>query len=333
MSKVLVFSRDPGPTNYLIALLEALAHSGDANEAAGILALRSAIGGSNFDVHIAARGPALALWRASGESPVPWCGRTESDAADLIKKTSANFVVTGSSDIDEPADHALWLAARKFSVESHVIIEHPANLDSRFRNGQGERLWPSWIYVPNKTFVERVEAIGGSSDRIRIVGELHHTRIKHLAANLRDSDIEALRNSWGANIGTRVFLFASECVLEMRSAGCASSYDEFSVLDKLLIDLGRGVSPDGRNIDLEDLLVIIRPHPRDTIGKYDAYMTHFGARPRILVSEEGSPELAILSADLIVGMNSSFLYEALELNRPVLSLTGHQLSSGKGRAG
>jgi hypothetical protein len=65
-------------------------------------------------------------------------------------------------------------------------------------------------------------------------------------------------------------------------------------------------------------MVVIRPHPRDTLGKYDRYRR--AAAPGVIVSDQGAPLEAILAADLVLGMDSALLFEARTLGRPALSL-------------
>jgi hypothetical protein len=79
--------------------------------------------------------------------------------------------------------------------------------------------------------------------------------------------------------------------------------------------------------------VLVRPHPRDREGKYDATIARHSGPPRVVVSADGSPDAVLLAADLVTGMNSSLLYEALALGREAISLTDHELSAGKSAAG
>jgi hypothetical protein len=118
----------------------------------------------------------------------------------------------------------------------------------------------------------------------------------------------------------------------MSLLGFKTTYSEVEVLDTMLSGLARGELPDGESIDIAQLVVVIRPHPRDVEGKYDGVISKWGSSVRVIVSADGSPDLAILAADLTVGMNSSLLYEAVALGRPALSLTGHDILASKSTA-
>jgi hypothetical protein len=328
MSSLLVFSRDPGPTNQLVAVVEQLTEPPAANEPSGLVALRAATASVIGRVQIASRGPGIDMWRESGREVSVWEGLDEHAAMELIVQCGAGAVLTGTSDVDEPADRALWRAARARAIASHVVLDHPANLAQRFRDADGTLVLPDWLYVTDDMFAERLAVAGVPRERIRLIGDLHHARLRRLAADVTAAEVREMREMWGASPATTVVMFVSECGREMVRAGRPTHYDEIEALERLFDELRRGKLPDGGAIDPTSLLVIVRPHPRDAAGKYDGLIA---ARrtPRAVVSAQGSPHVALIASDLVVGMNSSLLYEALEIGRPVWSLTGHDLSAGK----
>lgn len=328
---VLVFSRDPGPTNLLIALVERLSSAASEDELEGIATLRQKIDRSHAT--IMARDPGVRMWQQAGFSPTSWRDRSKEAARRLLLDSEAAFVLTGSSDVDEFGDRDLWQAARSLGLESHVVIDHPANLRTRFNDREGNPLWPDYLYVADYDFAERLVKIGHERSRVRVIGDLHHARLKRRAVDVKDADIANLRRGWGADEKTHVILFASECAREMLIAGCPSQYDEIAVLEDLLGTLENGETPGPVRANPDDVLVVIRPHPRDAAGKYDEIASGYAGCLRVIVSGEAGVELAILSSDVVVGMNSSFLYEAYELKRPVVSLTGHIIADGKSCAG
>ena len=280
-------------------------------------------------LRISARSPGDRIWLAAGHTPMLWEGRDARAADALLDETGAGLALTGTSDIDEPGDRLLWLAARRRGIPAHAMLDHPANLSQRFRCDDGTVVYPDWIYAPDAIFAERLAEARVPRDRIRIIGDLHHMRVARLAARRTPGDIVALRGAWGAKPGDSVLLFASECVREMKAKGRPSPYDEMTVLEELLRSLARAERPDGATIDPAATLVVIRPHPRDADGKYESVVHASSGKPRVVTSTAGSADLALMAADFVVGMNSSLLYEAVAIGRPVASLTGHNLSAGK----
>jgi len=328
-----MFSRDPGPTNQLIAAIELLRASAVGDEPAGVVALRAATRVAMGDVRVVTRPQSVAAWHAAGFDPEIWEGRAEPAAMELLIRNEVIVLLTGTSDIDELGDRALWRGARKLGIESHALLDHPANAAKRFTDADGSVVYPDWLYVPDDVFAHRLTAADVPRHQIRITGELHHARLRRLASRHTADEIARLRRRWGAGPGDEVVLFASECAREMAAAGRPSPYDEMDVLQRLLRQITAGERPGGGSLDPNSALIIVRMHPRDQAGKYDALVAAHPRPPAVIVNNDGTPDLALAAADLIVGMNSSLLYEGLELRRPVVSLTGHDIAAGKSSAG
>ncbi len=331
MSTLLVFSRDPGPTNELIATLDALSHPEMYRGNPGLEAL-AAVRGFQLPPRIVTRPPGDRFWIGAGYSVELWDGKDEQAALHLLKDSGVLTVITGTSDLDEPGDRALWAAARSLGIETHAVLDHPAGLVERFRNPDGSMSWPDWLYVSDELFARRLGEIGALPERIRLIGDLHHLRLKRIAEGRAKDEIASLREKWGARQSDYVLLFVSECTAEMTLYGYKSTYVETEVLDGMLCSLQEGRAPWGETADPSSLLVIVRAHPRDKKDKYRAVIERWRTKLRINANVEGEPDLAILAADITVGMNSSMLYEANLLGRKAVSLTGHDILSGKSRA-
>lgn len=332
MSVTLIFSRDPGPTNYLIAVVERLKKAALPGDAAGLTALRHAVGGELKQLVIAARNPGEQMWIASGFPAQTWTGADDAAASELITTSRATVVLTGTSDIDEPGNHSLWRACERLGIESHAVLDHPSGMDRRFHEPDGSVALPSWIYVPDEVFAKRAEAGGLPGEKIRIIGDLHHERLQELAASRAPGAVEELRGRWGADSKNYVILFVSECGREMAAVGRRTGYDEVEILDDLLREIALGILPDGRTIAPARARVVVRSHPRDQPGKYDQVVAAHRDKCSVVITTEGKSDVALAAADLVVGMGSSMLYEAVALGRPAISLVGIDLSVNKSLA-
>jgi hypothetical protein len=328
MTGVLIFSRDPGATNHLIAVMERLKMAPQGKEAEGLVALRNAISDRLPAVVIAVRPEAAPLWAAAGYPTQLWEGSDEEAAIDLIRQSHADVVLTGTSDIDEQRNHLLWRGAKVVCAETHVVLDHPAGLDQRFRSDTNELVLPDWIYVSDDVLRQRAEAAGVPADKIRIVGDLHLERLRRRDAARTKEDVASLRAVWGVGPADFAVLFVSECAREMKALGRSSGFDEVALLAELLQKLRDGELPPGRPAN-GTASVVIRPHPRDAAGKYDQVVGLHGGVPRVIVSSEGDSDTAVSAADFVVGMDSSLLYEAHALGRPVHSMIGKDLSRRK----
>ena len=326
MASVLFFARDPGPANQVAAAWHLCAEAGPLTPA-GAEKFRADLAPVAAARFALARGPAVsALARAgiASESvpdafgvPGPRAAR-EAAAVSFLRARNVGAVVTGTSDVDEDLDRVLWAAARSAGIESHVFLDHPANLAARFREASGETLFPDKLYAPDEGYRAVLAAAGVDFPGLRIAGTIHENR---LAAG-RSAAFAArgqLRALWGATDSDRVVLFASECGREMEAVGRKAPYDEIVELVKYTESLTRN-GEDAKTI------LVVRPHPRDVAGKYDAWSKAPPATLRRVVSAAGAPAEAILAADLVVGMDSTMLREARVLGRAHLSVVGAALA-------
>jgi len=326
MSSALFFARDPGPANQVAAAWHLCAEAGPLTPE-GAEMFRADLAPFTAERFAIARGPAIsALSRAGIEServadsfgaPGPRVARVKA-AVSFLRARKVGVVVTGTSDVDEDLDRVLWAAARSAGIESHVFLDHPANLAARFRDASGEFVFPDKLYAPDEGYRAVLAAAGVEFPGLRVAGMIHENRLAagRAAAFAARGRLRAL---WGATDSDRVVLFVSECGREMEAVGRKAPYDEIVELTKYAESLAR--SGEGTKV-----ILVVRPHPRDVTGKYDAWIEAAPATLRRVVSAAGAPEEAILAADLVVGMDSTMLREARVLGRAYLSVVGAVLS-------
>jgi hypothetical protein len=330
MKSLVVFSRDPGATQQLIAMLEALAGALAPGDAPGLAAIRAETKAVVGNVRVFARPPGDNIWRRSGFVPVAWSGCEDAAAATLLREANAGALLTGTSDINERGDPVLWRAARAAAIPSHVVLDQRVNLARRFIHTDGGVIHPDWVYVPDFHYAKLLAEAGVPSDRIRISGNIHMARLARLYASLSEAQIADQRKCWQVQDRRRIILFVSECGREMVKAGRPMPYDEIVVLENLMSALEATGHPAGAGEGVDAISVVVRPHPRDSVNKYQRYG---GRRPSgldIVVSTAGEPVVAIAAADIVVGMNSSLLHEAKAVGRPAMSLTGDPLADEPG---
>jgi hypothetical protein len=316
--KVLFFSRDPGATNQLVAVHERLCSSSPSDTLA-ITALwdRLSLSGNNRpQAVIVGKKYALDVWRAAG---IQAEDGAETTPQELIEQDIA-LVVTGTDDIDEPDTVLLWQAAQRNGIPVAVFLDNLVNLETRFRTQDGELITPDLIFVLDQLSSAELTVAGMPPSHIQITENLHLKRLKRIANDHQDAR-KNIRATWHVGDGTKVILFASENTAEMAAHGRTAPYDEHAILGALMADLAQGKTVGGLQTGQDEVTVIIRPHPRDTAGKYDASVST--TVPAVQVSSAGTPLEAILAADLVVGMDSALLFEAQSLGQPALSLVAN----------
>lgn len=290
---VVLFSRDPGGTNQLIAL-HAVLSGVEAPPSPDVAALKDRVAGQ--PLRVVAKDQAVAFWQRAGQAVENWNG----DLATWPEPQVA-ALLTATSDIDDRTPQLLWRWAAQRGIFTAAFVDGPHTPDQRFRMADGARIVPEQIFASDPETLHALAEAGLPADRLRLAGPLHEARVRALARAVGADRIATLRRHWGAQPGERVVLFASDCGREIAAAGRPMAYDEVEGLERML----RRTS--GR--------VIIRPHPKDTPGKYQSFVSN-----RVRVSSEEDSIAAILAADVVAGMASALLVEATVLERPTRSL-------------
>ena len=341
------FSRDPGPTNVLIAVYEALSDpailAGSSAEFRRFAAEVAQGEAPKFAIY--GKGHALESWASGGHAARDWnqavpaaSSPPERVAAieELLRGQGVTAIITGTSDVDEDTDRALWRAARALGLPSHVFLDHRSNLDRRFTDRDGSRWYPDATYVPDEGYRNAIIAAGVPAERVRVIGDLQFERMRRIGRQVSTDEVAVLRANWGADSEQEIVLFASECTEEMAALKQPSPYSEFETLDRLIADIRMHRPIGGRPLSPDRSVLVIRPHPRDSDGKYGAYAAL--ESPRVVISRDGTPAQAILAADLVVGMDSTLLFEADALGRTAVSLVPsssfarhRQAQEGQGR--
>lgn len=304
MKSAFFFCRDPGAANQIVAV-----HAELLSERGRTTVPRLAELASACEFRVYAKPPGDAVWRRSGVEPILWQDLgSDASAERLLDDIDANVVITGTSDIDETADRRIWRAAAKRGIESHVFLDSLSNLAERFVDRDGRRTLPTHVYAPSEDYCAKLANLGFVENAITVCRDFHMERLASAVQPLHAEARRKLRMSWGAAEGESVVLFVSEPRDEMAAAGRSSARSEFDALEGLIGAIrtqGMCVNAD-RN--MQSPIIVVRPHPRDTEGKYAAW--EGGRSPKVVVSSNGAPLDAVRAADVVVGLGSRLLNEA-----------------------
>ena len=329
---LLMFARDPGNANQIVALGELVCGQIGSAERAELLPgaakLVEELSSHRTEVNIlfAAEGPAVGILDRAGFAAAPDMSfGTDSDIPALLTDRNVTTVGTGLSDRDDRTPQALWHAA-KFSCTRSVAIAddntlaHPdaaGDLAERFTDSTGHRVLPDLVCVVDNESKAALRAIDVPGSRIRILGNLHLRRFRRLAKSVDAQAIAAVRRAWGVSADQRAVMFASEPLSQMHAFGKKRDYDELHALEDACARINRASLLPGI-LDGHETVVVVRPHPRDATGKFSSYLDR--ENPRVVVLNSGSSVEAILAADVVAGITSMLLVEAAALNKPSISM-------------
>ena len=160
-------------------------------------------------------------------------------------------------------------------------------------------------------------ALGFPAGRLHITGQPYLEGVASLPAGAT-AGAAALRRRLGVSARAHLIVFASEANARLCGVDASSprflGFTERTALEELLgaleaLALRRPVAPH----------VIVKLHPKESPAEY-AWLEGRGCPFPLRCVEDIDPRTLILAADLVSGMTSMFLLEAVLLGKPVLSL-------------
>jgi hypothetical protein len=300
--RVLIFVEDPGAANYLLPIIEEL------------LRLDS------YDLYILADGVARDFL-SRGAIPFE-AVEAEDSASGLILEYSPNMLLVGTAESPDSLGLSLVTAARAGGVVSVAVIDAAMSSDMRFCGRSGDPLahLPDWLLLPDETTRKAFTDLGAPGDRLLVCGHPHYDYVSEMRGRF---DIEGVHSIRAELFGS---LNASKNIVVFISEGSARVCEIYQIDPSEYSFAGRGGATGRTEILLEEFLdalapvrrsvhVVFRMHPKDLKTDYSHYCSEVDE-----VNSGGSPLKLLYAADLVVGMTSMSLLEAILLGRPSLAI-------------
>lgn len=311
MYKILFVSQDPGGTNVLIPIIKRI--------------------GNKWHFDVWAKDSAVSIYR---HREIPFTDVSEMiSSCDVLKmkelliRYSPDIVVTGTSSADF-FERNIWLAARSIGVKSVAILESWSYYGLRFSNytfENNDKYIPreQFPYLPDQIFVmdeyakAQMIAEGIDSYLIEIIGQPFLEELSEVYKNISQIEIESYKKQVVGNNEKKIIVFASDYLKDcfLPSGIEYWGYDEESIFYALYESMIETCdNPEG-------YVIVIRPHPKEAEGKWDtiARMAE-GKGIQIVIDGTTKAELVIAAADLVVGMWTMLLLEAVLANKRILSV-------------
>jgi hypothetical protein len=289
----------------MAGVLFAAAEPGSANVLARFL---SECGQGSGPCAIWAHEAAAQPFAGAGHAPVILAGPTdEADLGRRWREHQPGALITGTS-LEGRLEPALWRLAARDGVRSLAWIDQWTNLARRFARGR-----PGWVAVIDERQREELTALGFSPSRMLIGGQPH---LFALGTAVELPGAEA------AGRGVLRVLFASEPYAADIAAGRLDDpgFDELAVFDLVLAaaERARVLRPD------QAIELVVKFHPLEGaaarfLARLRAVEPSAGLSLRWLGGERSGLD-ALGEADLVIGMSSTLLLEAMRRGKPVLSL-------------
>lgn len=207
-------------------------------------------------------------------------------------------------------------AAQRRGIPSLAVLDFWTNYGARFADEHGRLVYvPTRIAAMDDEARQGLLAAGIAPERVVVTGQPAFDALAERRASFSDGDRERARAALGVDAADRLVLFASQPLLRLYGPATGSGhlgYDESTVLERLVPVLERFALRSGRALTL-----LVRPHPRESPADYASLTSRI---MRIAVSQEGDSRDLAMAADLVIGMTSVLLVEAVLLGCSVVSL-------------
>lgn len=316
MKKILLMARDPGGANTILALVPALQSRGYAlllfGRDAALNRYRH-FGLEGDDIDSAARAIDVDFWQE----------RLDIDKPD--------FIITGTSG-DDFSERYLWEAARIKGVPSFAILDQWINFGLRFspyglnakdeyeKNRQHPFL-PDYILVMDEDARLDMIKAGIEAERIMVSGQPYFDLIAQQCQQDNRQLIMETKKALQIEDDEYVVVFVSESISQDYCVEPGEEpywgYDEISILKELV-----GVLIPICEDSLVTVHLLIKKHPLERSDNYLQILNNMdcGKLKYRIVEGNIDPWKLILASDLVCGMSSMLLLEAILLGKPTLSV-------------
>jgi len=218
---------------------------------------------------------------------------------------SYDLYVTGTSPTSD-FEYKIWKYAAERKVKSICLLDSSKYAIDRFRKG-GVTFYPDIICVTDDQVKDIVLSVGVEANRVIVAGSPYFDRI----GTLKISEIEKHRIKDEMNASTKkIITFCTEYIAQ-KGEKDRYGYDELSVLD----DLAQYISCRGA----DKFRLAVRVHPNDSKEIYKQYLKSVtDGIEWDIISEDNDRRLFQIS-DVVIGMTSLILVEAVILGIPAIS--------------
>jgi hypothetical protein len=289
MGNILFAARDPGAANVV-----------------AVFASRWRAAGHQHGLEVWSLPRATPVFERHGLASLEFPDWDEADLQQRWRRRPPDAVVTGTSHY-QPFEPTLWRLAARQGIPSLAILDSWVNLAMRFSQGR-----PDFVGAVDTGQVADLARLGFSTDRVLLAG---HPFLRDL---LRSRSQRAPVEPRAASASVRL-LFVSEPIAQDVAAGRNPPFgfdqiDVFQLLDQaatIAADVDRRVT------------IGVRLHPYEDPARLLARMRERPPHPHVevrVIAQQEPAHHSLEWADLVTGIGSMLLLEAIAFGRPVLSV-------------
>ena len=301
--RILVYACDPGGANVVIPVVQRLRQQ--------------------YDVLLYGKAAALQKYQAAGLLGVDLACTLLDDGYEAVRvflnALKPDLVVTGTSANDF-TERYLWKASQTLAIPSYALLDQWMNNDVRFssyplthieqyQQNSNHLFLPQTIFVLDDVVKQEMVSKGFDKQRLMVVG---HTHLETIAGKAETFKQERARYRATVDKSVYTVAFFSEPI-EQTYGASYWGYTEKSIF----LALQKCIHHISANIN-KRIKVIIKLHPREEPNNFNAFLSEL--RIPYVITQTMSVWDIFVAADLVCGMSSMALLEAMVLGLPVVSI-------------
>ncbi|MEW5767123.1 MAG: hypothetical protein AB1797_05780 [bacterium] len=299
---ILFFVEDPGAANYMAELPKLLRQQ-------------------DITSIVLADGKAVTFLRERGVEVESV--QTGVRAEEIVDRYQPKLLSIGTSQNADSLGLSLIDCSRAKGIPTVGMIDMEVDAELRFRGKSKSALThaPDWLLVPDESTKRTFEKLGYPGQQIKICGNPNYDRVRQAAEMFNRQDREKLKRRLlpeASLEGRPIVVFVSEHV-DGREYEVMHRSPQYTLY-------GRGDNDSRTAIVLEEILdalsdldpkpyLVIRLHPKNRREEFNNYLEEVD-----FFSVGGDPLELIWIADLVVGMTSMLMMEAVVLGKQTLAV-------------
>ncbi len=228
----------------------------------------------------------------------------------FLDKISPTKVITGTTHRDDFSDRLIWDACAQRGIPSAAVIDQWLRIPERFQV-MGKTYRPDIVFCPNEDIRVQVESATLARQSAQIIGHPHLARLYQEKKSISQIEKESFRkkvSSWAKRPFKNLILFASEPQTRLSSQGAQftevqrNEFDYFKVLKSAVFDTWG-----------EEALLVVKLHPKEDPELFKTIHPY-------IVPIDWDPFMLMSACDVVVGIKSMLLVEAVLLGAQVISM-------------
>jgi len=301
--------------------IKILAFAGQAGGAAALAPICRAILAEEWQLQLLSKDPGSAFFRKEGMEPVdvPFFNPTAlTELCEEKLQGLPDLVITSATSLPfvDMTEKYLWRWGDERDIVTVGILDQWQNYALRFSGlGDKDRLayLPDYIFVMDEWAKKEMIEEGISEELIVITGQpAFDTVLKE--HNDLISQRDNIKDELGISKQAAVVTFVAEAL--RKDFGDALGYDEQTTL-KFLGDTLNEISDCNKNLEIE---FVVKLHPENKYEKFEWIVSKWPVLKKQIIMGNISPRKVIEVSDLVIGMSSILLVEAMLAEKTVVSL-------------